>query len=299
MGQGIAQAFAQSGYYVEVFEVSKAQIQSGLKAVETRLKTLVRLRAIDKDRADNAVARIGIAPSIEKAVVSADLVEEMVPEDLALKRKIFRQLDELSERDAILASCTSSFRISTITSEVKDRTRCVGTHWFNPAYLVPLVELVRCPETSDDVIKSTKHVLDKLGKTTIVCKDSPGFVANRIQHALNNEAMLVLQEGLASAEDIDTAVRMSFGLRLPIIGPLQTIDLSGLDTALRIRRYMQGSLRTTRFRPPRMLMEKVGLGQLGLKSGRGFYNYKGIDRESILRDRDEKLVEILRFLQDR
>lgn len=297
MGQGIAQAFAQSGFDVKVFEVNKDQVRSGLKAMKARLRTLVRLGVIDEGQAAAAAHRVRIARSVEEAVTGADLVEEIVPEDLALKRETFRQLDELCGGEVILASCTSSLLISEITTEVSRKNRCVGTHWFNPAYLMPLVEVIRTPETSEWVVKSTESLLGRLGKSTIVCKDSPGFVANRIQHALNNEAMLVFQEGLATSEDIDKAVRLSFGLRLPVIGPLKTLDLGGLDTALRIREYMQRKLRTKRFRPPKVLRELAKSNRFGLKSGAGFYDYEGLDRERILRDRDESLIRLLRLVQ--
>lgn len=296
MGQGIAQAFAQSGYDVEVFDIRKDQMQAGFKAVKARLKVLVQLHVLAKDEAAKVISRIGATPDIEESVKNAEFVEEVVTEDLAEKRKIFRRLDEFSRREAILASCTSSLPISEITLDIKRRNRCIGTHWFNPAYLMPLVEVVKGPGTSNATVAITKSLLETLGKSCVVCKDSPGFVANRIQHAMNNEAMLVLQEGLASAKDIDTAVKMSFGLRLPITGPLETLDLSGLDTALRIRRYMQRSLRTARFKPPQVLREKVKAGHLGFKSGEGFYEYRGKNMERILRDRDEKLVKLVRLI---
>jgi len=292
MGQGIAQTFIQSAYDVKIFDLRTDQIQPGLKAIKMRLKTLVRHNILSEHDASMATRRIEIASTIEDAVRGTQFVEEAVPENLALKKKIFKKLDQLCEREVILASNSSSFRISEIASRIKRGERCVGTHWFNPAYIVPLVEVVRGSDTSDMTVNVTKCLLAKLGKSPIVCKDSPGFVANRIQHVMNNEAMLILQEGLASADDIDTAVKMSFGLRLPVMGPLQTLDSSGLDVALGIRKYLHRKLHSARFKPPKVLLEKVRLGQLGLKSGKGFYNYEKSQTEKIIRKRDEKLMEL-------
>jgi 3-hydroxybutyryl-CoA dehydrogenase len=230
---------------------------------------------------------------LAEAVKDADFVIEAVTEDLNLKKNLFKELDALCPKHTILATNTSSFSITEIASATTRQDKVVGTHWWNPPYLMPLVEIVQGKRTSDETVSTTKDFIAKLGKVPVICKDSPGFLGVRLQAALVIEAVSMLEEGLATAEDIDTAVKMTLGLRLPILGPLETVDLGGMDTFLYAYDYLYKTL-GEKFKPPNLLKRKVELGELGIKTGKGFYDYKGKDIKSIIKRRDEWLIEQLK-----
>lgn len=273
MGAGIAQMFAAAGRPVTLFEPDAETRSSVQKRVADNL------HLIGKDV--EAATRIELAGSLEEAVAKADFVTEAAPERLPLKRDIFAALVASAPRKAILASNTSVIPITRIAEGMPTANRIVGTHWWNPPYLIPLVEVVQAAETSDDTIQATMDLLRDIGKVPAhVKKDEPGFVANRLQHALWREAIAMVAEGVCDAATLDACVKNSFGLRLPVLGPLENADLVGLDLTLDIHRTMIPAL-DRHDRPHAYLEAKVEAGELGFKSGKGFRSWTAEEMQAL------------------
>jgi len=216
-----------------------------------------------------ALDHLRVAPELEEATRGADLIIEAVPEELDLKRNIFAQVDLVCGEETIIASNTSSMSITKLAGSVERRDRFVGMHFFNPPHVMKLIEIVRGERTSDDTIAETRAVAEKMGKQPIVVRDTPGFATSRLGVAIGLEAIRMLEEGVASAEDIDRA--MELGYNHPM-GPLRLTDLVGLDVRLGIAEYLAATL-GPRFEPPQLLRDMVAKGHLGKKSGRGFYEW--------------------------
>jgi len=293
MGHGIAKVCAQAGYETSITRKRVELLQEALNQIKSNLQMLVEKGVITKDEADDALSRIKCKKTYAEAVMDADFIIEAVVEDINVKKQIFKELDELCPKHTILATNTSSFSITEIATATNRPDKVVGTHWWNPPYLMPLVEIIRGEETSTETINVTRDLITRLGKVPVICKDSPGFLGVRLQAALVIEAISMLEEGLASAEDIDTAVKMTLGLRLPILGPLETVDLGGMDTFLYAYNYLHKTL-GEKFRPPNLLRHKVESSELGIKTGKGFYDYTSKSIESIIRRRDEWLIDQLK-----
>lgn len=262
MGTGIAQVFAAAGHTVTLFEPNP---EVAATVVSRAAEGLVQL---GEDRA--GAERITVTADLAAAVDRAQFVTEAAPEKLELKRSIFAQLVATAPREAILASNTSVIPIGRIAQGLETRDRIVGTHWWNPAPLIPLVEVVQAEATSDETIAATMALLTRVGKSPAhVRKDLPGFVANRLQHALWREAIAMVAEGVCDAATLDACVRNSFGRRLAVLGPLENADLVGLDLTLDIHRTIIPEL-DRHAGPHEFLEEKVASGKLGFKSGEGF-----------------------------
>jgi 3-hydroxybutyryl-CoA dehydrogenase len=262
MGMGIAQVFAVAGHRVSVVEP--------VDAVRSTLTSRLRdgIAQLGADAA--AVDRLETSADLGSAVVAAAYVTEAVPEKLELKRAIFAELIKRAPRTAILASNTSVIPIGRIAAGLDTADRIVGTHWWNPAPLIPLVEVVQAVGTSDSTVAATMAMLQSIGKQPAhVKKDLPGFVANRLQHALWREAIAMVAEGVCDARTLDECVKNSFGLRLPVLGPLENADLVGLDLTLDIHRTVIPVL-DRHDGPNELLEEYVAAGRLGFKSGEGF-----------------------------
>lgn len=262
MGAGIAQVFAQAGYAVKIYEPS-ADIRD---TICTRI--IDNLALIGADPA--AATRVTPCADLAEALANADYVTEAAPEKLDLKRAIFADLIAHAPRTAILASNTSVIPITLIAEGLDTAERIVGTHWWNPAPLIPLVEVIQAARTSDATIAATMALMTRIGKQPAhVRKDTPGFVANRLQHALWREAIAMVAEGVCDAQTLDACVKNSFGLRLPVLGPLENADLVGLDLTLDIHKTMIPQL--DRHAVPHAYLEaKVAAGDLGFKTGEGF-----------------------------
>jgi 3-hydroxybutyryl-CoA dehydrogenase len=265
MGAGIAQIFAVAGHDVTVFEPND-EVRASLHE-----RTRSNLAIIGED--ESAAERIALVADMAEAVTGATYVTEAAPERLELKRTIFAELVELAPRDCILASNTSVIPITRIAKGLETADRIVGTHWWNPPYLIPLVEVVQAEETSDAAIAATMALLKSIGKSPAhVKKDTPGFVANRLQHALWREAIAMVAEGVCDAKTLDDCVKNSFGLRLPVLGPLENADMVGLDLTLDIHKTMMPEL-DRHDRPNELLMSLVEAGVLGFKTGQGFQKW--------------------------
>jgi len=270
MGHGIAQVAAQAGCRVALHDVSEAWIERGLERIRENLDTGVDKGKISVEDRDAAVARVQAAPDLEAAAARADLAIEAVPEDLELKGALFARLDRAAPAHAILASNTSSLPIGRMAERTARPERVVGLHFFNPVHLMPLLEIVRADKTSDDTLASALEMARRMGKDPIVVRDVPGFATSRLGVVLGLEAMRMLEQGVASAEDIDKA--MTLGYRHPM-GPLRLTDVVGLDVRLAIAEHLHRELGSEAFRPPEILRRLVAEGKLGRKSGQGFYRW--------------------------
>jgi len=271
MGRGIAHAAALGGYRTILEDILPAALRKAETEIRTNLDKAVELGKVAKADADSAFGRLEYASSVEQAAREADLVIEAVPEEMESKIEIFTLLDKVCRPTTILASNTSSLSVTEISSVTYRAPKCVGMHFFNPVHKMKLLEIVRALETSDDTLAAAVEVGGCMGKEVVVIKEAPGFITSRINAMIGNEAFYMLQEGIASAQDIDKALKL--GLNHPM-GPFEMIDLVGLDTRLHILEYLHKSL-GEKFRPAPLLVQYVKAGRLGRKSGRGVYDYPG------------------------
>ena len=269
MGHGIAQIFALHGHEVKLYDIKQEFLDKALVSVKANLEAFVARGIAPKEAADAAPSRITCTLSLEEAAKDADFVVEAVPENMSLKQDIFKQLDAASKPDAVLASNTSVMSITEIASASVGRHRIVGTHFWNPPFLIPLVEVVQAKDTSLEVVNFTMDILRKVGKHPVHCrKDVPGFIANRMQHALWREAVYIVEQGIADPRTVDEAVRLSFGMRLPVLGPMENADMVGLDMTKAIHDYIFPALCDSHTTSP-VVSDKVAAGELGFKSGKG------------------------------
>jgi 3-hydroxybutyryl-CoA dehydrogenase len=270
MGRGIAYLSAVAGYETVMFDADAAALDAARAAVESILRKGVEKGKVPESLAAEALGRLQVVPDLEPAVNGADLIVEAVPEQLELKTDLFAQADLFCPEHTILATNTSSISITQLASNVERRDRFIGMHFFNPPHLMKLIEIVRGERTSDDTVVQVRAVAEKMGKTAILVRDSPGFATSRLGVAIGLEAIRMLEEGVASAEDIDRA--MELGYNHPM-GPLKLTDLVGLDVRLGIAEYLAAHL-GPRFEPPQLLRDMVRGGKLGKKTGEGFYRWE-------------------------
>lgn len=267
MGNGIAQVVASSGLEVTLVDISEEALEKARSRITKSLERSVRGERITQADADATLARLTFSTELDE---SADHAIETVVEDLDVKRSVLAQLDEALRDDVIIASNTSQFSISTLGAATKRPDRVIGSHWFNPPPVMQLIEIIRGVETSDETLATTVSLAERYGKQTVVCdKDTPGFITSRLIIALGLEAMRIVEEGIASVEDVNLACKLGFGHAM---GPLDTMDFSGLDTALHVADAMREQY-GERFLAPQNLRVLVNGGHLGRKTGRGFSNY--------------------------
>ena len=293
MGHGIAQVLACSPGPVMLYDVAEDGLEKALGRIDESLALLVRKGLTSEDARGSSLGRISTTTDLAEAVESAGFVIEAAPEDLALKQRLFAELERLAPTDAILATNSSSLPLGKITSGVKGGERVVGSHFFMPAQLIPLVEVSRGESTTDETVERTVRMWESCGKSPIrVNRDIPGYVANRLQAALVREAVALWSGGVASAGDIDTAVRMGFGLRAMVTGPMRQRDLAGIDLHLAIQRELWPEIDGS-VEPNPEVVSMVERGQLGLKTGRGYFDWSGQDPEQVLRAQNEALVDMM------
>jgi 3-hydroxybutyryl-CoA dehydrogenase len=269
MGRGIAYVAAVGGFSTALFDVSGEALDRAVVQVHRDLEEGVARGKLTSEAAAQARQRLRPHRELEAAVAHAGFVVEAVPESMALKLETFARLDTLAAADVVLATNTSALSITEIAAATKRPARVVGMHFFNPVPRMKLVEIVRALETSDETIARTAEVARRMGKETVLVKESPGFITSRINAMIGNEAFLLLQEGVATARDIDKALKL--GLNHPM-GPFEMVDLVGLDTRLAVLEFLQKSL-GEKYRPAPLLVQHVKAGRLGKKVGRGVYDY--------------------------
>ena len=282
MGRGIAHAAATGGYRTILEDILPTSLRRAEAEIRGTLDQGVELGKLSKHQADEAFGWIEFASSVEDAARAADLVIEAVPEEMESKLEIFTLLDKVCRPETILASNTSSLSVTEIVSVTYHPRRCVGMHFFNPVHKMKLLEVIRALDSSDDAIAAAVEVGKRMGKEVVVIRESPGFITSRINAMIGNEAFFMLQEGVASAEDIDKAIKL--GLNHPM-GPFEMVDLVGLDTRLHVLEYLHKTM-GDKYRPAPLLVQYVKAGRLGRKAGRGVYEYpeqkagKGASAES-------------------
>ena len=269
MGSGIAQAGALSGYDVTMQDISDEQVAKGIKSITKSLERLAARDKISSTDQSSALARIEGTTTLDD-LAECDVVIEEATENMELKIAVFAQLDALCKSDTILASNTSSLSITRLAAATRRPDRVIGLHFFNPVPIMKLVEIVRALQTSDETFTEMDTLTRQLGKEPVSVQDSPGFVVNRMLVPMINEAIFVLHEGLASAEEIDTAMKL--GANHPI-GPLALADMIGIDVCLFVMEILHNDFADSKFRPCPLLKKMVNAGYLGRKSGRGFFHY--------------------------
>jgi 3-hydroxybutyryl-CoA dehydrogenase len=276
MGRGIAYGAAFGGYRTILEDVSAPMLEQGLAYIRTSLDEGVARGKVTAEQRDRAVGQLGSASSVEAACREADLVIEAVPEDMELKLEIFTLLDKFAKPGAIFASNTSSLSVTEMATITCRPEKCVGLHFFNPVPKMKLLEIVRALETSEETLAACREVGTRMGKEVVVVKEAPGFITSRINVMIGNEAFYMLEEGVATPEDIDKALKL--GLNHPM-GPFELGDLVGLDVRLSILEYLHKTL-GEKFRPAPLLRQYVKAGRLGRKSGRGVYDYSNAKNET-------------------
>ncbi len=270
MGSGIAQAVAAAGFPVSIRDIEDRFIEKGLATIKFHLDRAVEKEKIEAQEAKATMGRIKGTTDLKDAAAEVDLVIEAVVETMRVKKQVFAELDAICKSDTILASNTSGLSITEIASATNRPDKVLGVHFFNPAPVMQLVELIRGYVTSDSTLATTKAFIEKLGKTAIEVKEAPGFAVNRILCPMINEAIFAYSDGVATAEDIDQA--MVLGANHPM-GPLALADLVGLDTLLAVLEGLHQELGEDKYRPAPLLRKMVRAGHLGRKSGKGFYDY--------------------------
>lgn len=271
MGHGIAYVAAHAGYDVALTDADAATLGRGIERIGDAFETAIQRGKTDVAARDAALGRLRAAATITSAVSAADLVIEAVPERLDLKRAIFEEIERNAPPHVLFASNTSSLSIAEIATVLSDRARFIGLHFFNPVPVMRLVEIVRGPDTADHVVSAARSFAESLGKTPIVVGDSPGFATSRLGVVLGLEAIRMLEQGVATAEDVDRA--MELGYNHPM-GPLKLTDVVGLDVRLAIAEHLHATLGDDTYRPPELLRRMVTQGKLGKKSGQGFYKWE-------------------------
>lgn len=271
MGHGIALVCSQNGLSVDLVDVDSKFLEKAISQIDRFLKGSVERKKMTAEKAQEIMGRIKTTTHLQEVAPRVDFVIEAVVEDVQIKAPLFKQLNELCPPSVIFASNTSQISTTELGRASGRPDRFVGMHWFNPPPLMRLIEIPRGIETSQETVDAVVALAQRLGKEPVVCKDSPGFVVNRILNVWYNEGMRLLDEGMAGVEDIDRAIRDGGGFRM---GPLELRDLVGLDTALQIHESLYRRLGNDKYRPLECLRQRVAAGQLGRKTGQGFYKYE-------------------------
>ncbi len=298
MGHGFAQIFAMSNFSVWLVDETEDLLKRARGWIEDNLNFMVELGEIGHEKVQPTLSHIRLTTDIKQAASKADYVLEAINENLDLKKRLFQQLGNWTQSHVVLATNTSSFDINELSAVTAHPERVIGTHWFHPPQITPCVEVIPSNATSPEVVEIAMTLMRKIGKDPTRCKSAPGFVANRIQLAMAAEALAIVEAGLATPQEVDQIVRTSFGFRLSAYGPFQICDQAGADTYYSIYKYLYEKLKREQMKPSPLLRKHVEEGRLGLKTGRGFYEYKQGAVEAMKRDRDRKLYSRLRLFRE-
>ncbi len=291
MGRGIAHCFARSGFRVELYDPEEKSLKAAVKQIAEDLDLFVDLGRISSGRKQAVLGMIETTVSLPEIV--PDIVVEVAPENIQVKQGLFRELEDRSSADALFCTNTSAIRIDELAVHLEHPERFVGTHFWNPAHLIPLVEVIPGTAVSEETVGRVMELMRGIGQRPVrINRDVPGFVGNRLQHALQREALALVEQGVVSPGDLDEIVRYSFGLRMPLMGPFERADLGGLDVTLRVHEYLIPYL-DSRTEPADVLKELVDKGFCGLKAGRGFFGWEPGRAKKRTRDRDTALLKIL------
>lgn len=297
MGTGIAQTFASKGHEVMLIYVYDDKLRAKpLEAMKGNLEILCQNNVMTEDEIPEILGRVHFTESLEEAAEFADVIFECIVEKLEVKQEYFQTLDRLCPPSTILATNTSAISVTEIAEKSVHKERIIGTHFWNPAYLVPLVEVIKTKYVSEDIVKQTYELMEGAGKApVIVQKDVPGFLANRMQHALFREAISIVENGIASAEDVDKAIKYGFGMRLGVRGPMEVIDACGTDLTYNIHSYLFPHIENST-KPSALLVQKLEEGKLGFKSGEGFQKWTPEQMEDSQKTLIEGLIKVEKAL---
>jgi 3-hydroxybutyryl-CoA dehydrogenase len=298
MGHGFAQLFAMHGIQVWLVDETEELLQRARGWINDNLNYMVELEEMRKEEIEGVLKVIQFTTDLKQAAQKADLVLEAVYENVDLKKRLFQNLDAWTPSDVILASNTSSFDINELSAVVVHPERVIGTHGYNPPQITPCVEVIPTNSTSQETYDATFAFLKRVGKIPTRCTSAPGFVGNRIQFALAAEALAIVEEGLATPEEVDQIVKTSFGFRLSAYGPFEICDLAGLDIYDAIFKYLSTELKRDQFKPPAILQKLIQEGRYGVKSQRGFYEYREGVADKMKRERDKRLYRRLRLFRE-
>jgi 3-hydroxybutyryl-CoA dehydrogenase len=277
MGVDIALTFAIAGYDVTAVDLFKTQLDKAAKRAEANCMQMVAGGLLDKDKAQRALQRINRSMDWDAAIAKADFIMEVIPENMAQKQALFSRCDKLCAPDVIIASNTSSMSITRIAEGMKHPQRAITAHWTIPGHLSPLVELVSGVRTAKATEAKAMTLFQEMGKHPVICKDTPGFIHNILQGALIGAAMGLMDAEIATAEEIDNVVKNGFGLRLPSVGPIQFMDMVGLDSIANVGEYLAEAFDDPNYRSHKRIRDKVQEGDLGVKTGKGFFEYQNAD----------------------
>ncbi|PKF89602.1 3-hydroxybutyryl-CoA dehydrogenase [Bacillus sp. BA3] len=292
MGSGIAQSFAVSGYFVTINDIKDELLHRAQNRISENLSLLIEEGVLTDQEKQVALAHITYSVDLEGAVRDADFIIEAIPEVIELKLNLYEQMEEIIKPDAIVASNTSTFPISQLMEKASFADRMIITHFFNPGHLVPLVEIVKHDETKPEIVKTTMDLMRKIGKSPILLKkEIAGFIANRLQTALMREAFYLLKEGVANAEDIDTAITAGPGFRWAFTGPIEIADFGGLDTWQRVFDNVSPALDQSK-EAPDLISDLVAEGKLGTKSGEGIFTYEESTVSQKINERDRNFIKL-------
>jgi 3-hydroxybutyryl-CoA dehydrogenase len=293
MGHGIAQIFASAGYDVNLYDADPAMLQAAKGRIADNFKVFIELKLAQHEDRDRCLERVRLCPSIEALGSGPQFIVEAIVENLEAKTNAYAQLERWASPDAIFASNTSAISITAIAGALKVKHRFLGTHFWNPPHVLPCVEVIKGADTDSAVFETVYALMAKVGKVPVrVLKDVPGFLGNRLQHAMWREAISLCEKNIASAEDIDKVVKYGFGARMPFIGPLETADLAGLGLTRDIHRYLFPYLESSR-QPSPALEDLVAAGATGVRAGRGFYEWPPEKVQQVIRQRDAVLLRII------
>ena len=304
MGRGIAVAFAYAGHSVTMIDVKAGRSPQQFRKLEAEaldevsktLASLSRFGLLKEAEADAVMARVSVVPASDgtAALAAAGMVFEGVPEVVELKREVLGAASRAVGPDVIIASTTSTILVDDLSGAIEHPDRFLNAHWLNPAYLIPLVEISPGKVTDPEIVARVKALLEDIGKIPVVCAATPGFIVPRIQALAMNEAARMVEEGVASAEEIDKAIRYGFGFRYAVLGLLEFIDWGGGDILYYASRYLEGALGSDRYRAPDVISNNMRDGRVGLRSGAGFLDYSGLNVDEYRDERLSALVGMLR-----
>jgi 3-hydroxybutyryl-CoA dehydrogenase len=303
MGRGIAVAFAYAGHAVAMIDVKARSADQfaileaeALGEISKTLASLARFGLLNENDADAVVARVTVVPAKNMPITLADagIVFEGVPEVVDLKREVLAAASKCVGPDIVIASTTSTILVDDISGAVEHPQRFLNVHWLNPAYLIPLVEISPGAATDPSATAWVKALLEGIGKVPVVCAATPGFIVPRIQALAMNEAARMVEEGVASPEDIDKAIRYGFGFRYAVMGLLEFIDWGGGDILYYASRYLEGALGSDRYRAPEVISRNMRDGRIGMRTGAGFLDYSGLDVDAYREQRLAAMVDLLR-----
>jgi 3-hydroxybutyryl-CoA dehydrogenase len=297
MGPDIALGFAMAGYEVTGLDLEQAILDRAAQKIALNCRQMAEENVFGEEEAAQIQSRVRLTLAWDEAVAGADYITEAVPEVMETKKEVFRRCGELCSEEVVVASNTSSMSITEIASEMRYPQRAISTHWTIPAHLSPMVEVICGARTSKATEELALSLLGKAGKFPVLCKDSPGFIHNYVQFAMVKAALDLLEREIATPEGIDTVIRNGFGLRLSSVGPIKFVDLCGLDTIVNIQKYLYKMTKDPMYKPSRTIEENVKKGNLGAKTGRGFYDYSEDEADKLRRQTNRSIIRIKQALK--